>query len=45
MLKNGRKEKSRDEGTFFPGSGSGSAKEKNPDPTLIRNEEKNIFIF
>ena len=32
---------------FFHGSGSGSAGGKNPapDPTLNRNEEKNISIF
>ena len=30
---------------FLYGYGSGSTEEKNPDPTLNRNEEKNIFIF
>ena len=46
--------KSRDEDpTFFSmepdgkkcGSGSGWKKNADPDPTLNRNEEKNIFIF
>ena len=30
---------------FHHGSGSGSALNKNPDPTLNRNEERNIYIF